>query len=178
MIDPAWIPVVAAASGAVIAFIGGLIGAGISYLNTRQQLKHQAAREDRKLKIDQLDELSRTVEEVRLIAFDMFGKSGVVWTTEGGVKMSSGLASRIARVRVLTMIHAPHLHEQYIAMDKAGKKLLLRHVKENVAKKITTAEQEDGELSQWALVTAIDGACENYQNEIALVIAKRLELMH
>ncbi|MBS1786787.1 MAG: hypothetical protein JST85_03650 [Acidobacteria bacterium] len=64
MINPAWIPVVAAASGAAIAFIGGLIGAGISYFNTRQQLKHQEAREKKKHHLDKLDEIFEALEEL------------------------------------------------------------------------------------------------------------------
>lgn len=67
MIDQAWIPVVAAASGAVIAFIGGLIGAGISYFNTRQQLKHQAKQEYRKFYIEKLDEIVKALDEMHVL---------------------------------------------------------------------------------------------------------------
>lgn len=109
MIEPAWIPVVAAASGAAIAFIGGLIGAGISYFNTRQQLRHQAKQEVQKRHLDKLEELSELIDQM-VIAY-MKAKEGVFKATSNlDVYDNIGaIYVLIMKTRMLSGIYAPEL---------------------------------------------------------------------
>ena len=109
MIDPAWIPVVAAASGAAIAFIGGLIGAGIGYLNTRQQLNYQARQEQRKLHAEKLDEIMSALVEIMRVTY---GELRRLRTKENHITLNDEVLVRtksVVRVLFLAQVYFPDL---------------------------------------------------------------------
>lgn len=157
--NPAWIAVIGTLAGA-------LIGGGISYLNTQQQLKYQSERERKKYLLEKLDRLSESVEELRLLMFALSSKWPNPKDTEGNIKGYSEAVAQMARVRGLVTIYAPELLDKYNIIQNQGKNLVVALITERVSREPNN-EDRPAKPKSLTIIKILRHSCDEFQNEIS-----------
>ncbi len=103
--NSAWIAVIGTLAGSVM---GGLI----SYFNTRQQLKHQEARERKKHHLDKLDEMFKAAGELPRLFWDNAISAHLREETIDDIGMIRSSVSHVERLSFLSGAYFPELFEQ------------------------------------------------------------------
>jgi len=112
---PAWVAVISATG----AILGALVGAGISYFNTRQQLKYQDEKENRGLRRKKLEEIVIKLEQT-----SVYYTSAIAYLlsveppAQVDLDKFAGKTPFHAELAMLMKIYAPELEEPFIELAR------------------------------------------------------------